>query len=546
MKTLFYMSLYGSAMILMIIILRGLLKHRLPRSVFKTLWILAALRLLIPFFTVREISVPVKFYSPTKYIISENQELPAVQYTPANGRPDAGISINKSVPMSKIIFAVWVSGAAVMMSVFAALYFWGIKKYRSAKTAYNPEISKITGGLSVRKKVRIKISDEIFSPLTYGIIHPVILLPRSITDYEIEQITYVISHELIHIKNNDLLWKLLVIFALCLHWFNPLVWVMLFLFSKDTELSCDEEVIRRGADREAYALTLISFKEKQKVTVLSNSFGKNAVSERIESIMKFKKTTTAAVIAAIAVIGCTTAVFAAAPEIKITKEVTVSEPDTGTIHNSDNSSETIIENYDCGTASHPDKKVVIHLGKYGETLSTEYVDWDYEDSVAAPSAPVYEEEEEETVTFENGLEITLPPKANYGIIKSVPEEEYAYGEDAVKVLAEMFSDEESFTYPIDSKYNKSYIYHGGFNISAAKGENIYSMLDGTVIYADMANFPFGNAVIIDHGNGNVCIYAFCNDLCVSAGNEVKAGDIIAHVGSTGDTADNALYIYRYQ
>lgn len=567
------MSLYGSAMILLIIILRSLLKNRLPKSTFKVLWIIAAVRLLVPFFPVREISVPDKFSSPvTEYIVSEGQELPDVQYTgntPANDRPAADISANKKVPLSKIIFAVWISGAAVTVSVFAASYFWGIKKYSSARTAYNSEISKIINGFSVRKNVRIMISSRIFSPLTYGIINPIILLPKNITEYDGEQIKYAVSHELMHIKNNDLLWKLLVICALCIHWFNPFVWIMLLLFSRDTELSCDEEVIRNGADRETYALTLISFKEKSSNTVFSNSFGKNAISERIGSIMKFKKTTTAAVIAAIAVISCTAAAFAIAPEIKITKEVTVSGSDIVTEQNSDNKSGTIIVNYSSSPSSDTDEAVQTEVNKsetiiYPEDNEGRILSHSDDDGIdvtfsfsGGNISPEQEQGEVNVTTVreeyydyvfypaENGLEIKLPPNANYGAIKHVPEEEYADGEDAVQVLTDMFSEYDSFTYPIDSMYNKLYHYDGPFYILAAKGENIYSMLDGTVIYADM-HVPFGRAVVIDHGNGNVWLYAFCNDLCVSAGDEVKAGDIIAHVGSTGLTADNGLFIYRYQ
>lgn len=570
MKTLFFMTLYGTAMILLIMLLRGLLKHRLSRRTFKALWILAALRLVVPIFTVWEIEVPNNFSSPlTEYIISEDQELPAVQYIgndSANNRPAADISVNKKVPLSKIIFALWISGAAAAMSVFAALYLLGTKRFRSAKTAYNSEVSKIIGGFSVRKKVRVKVSDEILSPLTYGIIHPIILLPASITDHDSQQIKYIISHEMIHIKNNDLLLKLLVIFALCLHWFNPMVWMMLLLFNKDTELSCDEEVIRRGADRESYALTLISFKEKQIGTVLSNSFGKNAISERIESIMKFKKSTTAAVVAAIAVIACTAAAFAAAPEISVTEEadsntysVTVSNQDAGAEQTKDN---TLIVNYSFNAPSDTDVSAQTEVNRSDITIFPEdddgnvlsNSDTDGIDVIfysgSLPENP--DEQEEVTAVWkkyedtENVIEFELPPKSTHGVIKHVPEDEYADGEDAVQVLADMFSGEDDFTYPIDSIYNGLYHYDGGFYITAAKGENICSMLDGTVIYADMANFPFGNAVIIDHENGNVCIYAHCDDLCVSAGDEVKAGDIIAHVGSTGDTTDNALYIYRYQ
>ena len=82
--------------------------------------------------------------------------------------------------------------------------------------------------------------DRISSPLTYGILHPVILLPRQNLSLPQETLDCILTHEYVHIRRFDCLLKLLLTAALCLHWLNPLVWVMYLLANRDIELCCDE------------------------------------------------------------------------------------------------------------------------------------------------------------------------------------------------------------------------------------------------------------------------------------------------------------------
>ena len=125
---------------------------------------------------------------------------------------------------------------------------------------------------------------RISSPLTFGVLRPVILVPKK-TDWTDETaLRYVLEHEFVHIQRFDVLSKLLLIAAVCVHWFNPLVWVMYVLANRDLELSCDETVLRRfGGDiRAAYARVLIRMEAARGgFAPLCNHFGKNAIEERI-------------------------------------------------------------------------------------------------------------------------------------------------------------------------------------------------------------------------------------------------------------------------
>ena len=144
----------------------------------------------------------------------------------------------------------------------------------------------------------------------------------------------------------------------------------------------------------------------------------------------------------------------------------------------------------------------------------------------------------------DGTTIDLPPSARFGILRQIPKSEKCDGEMALEVFENYFEDTEEFAYPVDEVYSNNYRYVSGFEIYAEKGENVYAILDGTVIYSDISH-PFGRAIVIDHGSAGTWLYAHCNDLCVNVGDEVNAGDVISHVGSSGDTAECKLYIYKY-
>ena len=157
----------------------------------------------------------------------------------------------------------------------------------------------------LKRRIQIRQSDRISAPLTYGILKPVILMPKK-TDWEnSQQLKYVLLHEYTHICRFDMVTKLIAALALCIHWFNPFVWAMYILFNRDIELSCDESVVRHFGEntKSFYARTLITMEEKKSgLTPLYNSFSRNAIEERIGAIMKIKKITIWILVASVLII----------------------------------------------------------------------------------------------------------------------------------------------------------------------------------------------------------------------------------------------------
>lgn len=157
----------------------------------------------------------------------------------------------------------------------------------------------------LRRSIVVRQSGRFTTPLTYGVFRPVILMPTSTKWDGIGPLQYVLAHEYMHIRRFDSVMKLVLIAAVCVHWFNPLVWVMYLFANRDIELSCDEAVVRLYGEnkRGDYARTLIGMEEARSgFTPLCSNFSKNAIEERITAIMKVKRATIWAACIAVALV----------------------------------------------------------------------------------------------------------------------------------------------------------------------------------------------------------------------------------------------------
>ena len=298
--SLFQMSVAGGVLILFIVVIRALAIHRLPKTTFLALWMIAALRLLLPF------SIPLPFNIHIGLDIFSNvvQELPSgniASTLPGDSPPSYDIGMAVPSPATEHIstFEFFIS------------YFRSMRKFRMSIPDNTPYIQNWLAAHQISRPLAVRSSDLISSPLTYGILRPVILLPKKLDRNDPVALKYVLTHEYVHIRRFDAITKILFAAVLCIHWFNPFVWVMYVLANRDIELSCDAWVIRMMGEkkRSSYALMLIKMEERRNgMSALCSHFGKNAISERIEAIMKFKKTSIlACAFALVLVVGATTA-----------------------------------------------------------------------------------------------------------------------------------------------------------------------------------------------------------------------------------------------
>ena len=325
--SLLEMSAAGGVMILAVIVVRALALERLPKVTFTALWAVAVARLLVP------VSVPssVSAYGwltdclAAESVAPEEDAVPAVfalleggtDLAPAADREDtaeerAGDGVPTGRPGLPWGTILWAAGCVSCGGYFALSYLTACRRFREAVAVEDGFVARWQAGQRLRRRVSVRLSGRVRTPMTYGLIRPVVLLPASTDWRDRGRLELILAHEYAHIRRLDGLKKLLLAAAVCLHWFNPLVWAMFFLANRDMEMACDEQVVRRvrGDKRAAYARTLIDMEQAKGVTPLVSCFAASAMEERITAIMKMKKLTAAAVAVSLVLTLGVTAVFA--------------------------------------------------------------------------------------------------------------------------------------------------------------------------------------------------------------------------------------------
>ncbi|MCC8195337.1 MAG: M56 family metallopeptidase [Ruminococcus sp.] len=305
MTTLLEMTLTGGVLILLVLLLRAIFLNRLPKTAFIVMWAVVLLRLL----------VPVSFFGTTAAgTASEAPEVYTLEAVTPAAETEARevITLNSYNPSTEptvetaeradLFGIIWLIGAVICAVALVLSYILSIRRFNKSENLESGFISAFQSSNKLRRTVTVKLSDKTTTPLTYGIIHPVILLPMSMDLSDEKQLRYVLMHEYIHIRKLDNLLKGISSAAVCIHWFNPLVWAMNKFLSRDIELRCDEALLRQcsGDCRADYALTLIDLEDQRRgYAPATTAFAMRASEERIVAIMKYRKLTPSSVLAMI-------------------------------------------------------------------------------------------------------------------------------------------------------------------------------------------------------------------------------------------------------
>lgn len=283
------MSLTASVVIVAVLLMRLLLK-RAPKVFSYMLWAVVLFRLLCPVSVSSAISAfnlldtPVSESGSIAYV---PKDIVSMKY-PKVEIPVPGVSevINESLPQGEeqlradpleapisLMTYLWLCGIVVLL-VYSALQLFLL--WRS-----------LVGAVCMQEN--IYLADHIDTPFVMGLIFPGIYLPSSL---EKRERTYIILHEKHHIRRGDHITRILAFAALCIHWFNPLVWLAFMLSAKDMEMSCDEAVMKKlGSDiRAEYSTSLLRLATGRKLLVGSPlAFGEGNPKERIRNVMKYKQ-----------------------------------------------------------------------------------------------------------------------------------------------------------------------------------------------------------------------------------------------------------------
>lgn len=294
LETLLNMSISGAFISVVIILLRIPLR-KAPRRYSYLLWSILGIRLLCPFSLPSPASVFNLFSNGTdsgrvKLTISENIGTAVTQ--PITGNivhpsevPQA--AVQTGVNVSEILFWVWAAGVAVF-AVWTAVSFLVLRRRIHSAVLLSDNIWEC---------------DNIDTAFVMGIIRPRIYLPTGLSESDRD---FIIAHEKTHIRRLDFIVKPIALLALCIHWFDPFIWVSFFLMVRDMEISCDELAVKNfdAESRKEYAGALLNMSVRQNRLSMGGvlAFGESSIKQRIKSVLSPKKTTLWITIGAVAVV----------------------------------------------------------------------------------------------------------------------------------------------------------------------------------------------------------------------------------------------------
>lgn len=296
------MSLTGGVVILAVLLARLLLR-RAPKVFPYALWAVVLFRLLCPVsfssgFSVFNLSKSTAQSSAVEYFqYNGKTEKPMLEFStgrlsPATNAENDSDSAPVNSPTSErhssnvylpVALTIWLCGVVAML-LYSAVSYFQLRR-------------RLVGAVALREN--IYLADGISSPFVMGLFCPKIYLPSTLAEGEQE---YILLHEQHHIRRCDHVVKILLFAALCVHWFNPLVWLAFVLSGRDMEMSCDEAVMKRmdGDIRADYSASLLHLATGRRIiSGTPLAFGEGDTGGRIKNVLNYKKPTFWVIIAAV-------------------------------------------------------------------------------------------------------------------------------------------------------------------------------------------------------------------------------------------------------
>ena len=286
-------SLTTSVVLLPLLLLSGRIQTRYNAQSCYVLWLVLAVRLLLPV----RVTLPQPLVTlPTALPLPQGvPALDPAQAAPALVLPAAPPVQVAPASLVEILAVIWLVGMAVFF-LWQMGSYWLSRRYLLAGAQPDQAAREVLEALQVELGMKGPIpvvrTARIKTPMTLGPIRPVILLPgSSVSD---EELPMILHHELCHIRNRDLWYKVLLLAVNGVHWFNPFVWLMSREAGRNLEYCCDNAVVRgRDADfRRRYGEVLLSNAAQKGGPMLSTQFAdsKTRLKGRLMNLFQTKKT----------------------------------------------------------------------------------------------------------------------------------------------------------------------------------------------------------------------------------------------------------------
>jgi len=292
----------STGIVILAVLLVRLFLRKAPKVFSYALWAVVLFRLLVPFSIEGSVSlIPREAkYIPQEHAMEEYGQVAPIQAASAAARA-VGDVLNGGVGRIRVRLEsggtdsqgnIWYDYADARHSQVWLLFFgyvWpvgmGVMLICCVLSFFRLR-RRLVGAVPLERSVWL--ADHVASPFVIGVFRPRIYLPSSLAEGERE---YIILHERYHIRRLDHVVRLLASAALCIHWFNPLVWTAFVLSGRDMEMSCDEAVLARLGEciRGEYAASLLeSAAGRRMFPGMPPAFGGD-VKGRIRNLMRWKK-----------------------------------------------------------------------------------------------------------------------------------------------------------------------------------------------------------------------------------------------------------------
>lgn len=252
------------------------LLRRAPRRAVCMLWLLVALRLLLP--ARLTVESPVSLQQPESPPIQAYQELRQQEKVYVSAPPEqrlemAGPAAAQGFALLDQLPAIWLTGVGCM-ALYMALSLLRMRWRLRAAPRIQDNVYRCT---------------DWSTPFGLGVLAPRIYVPETVSEQDFPQ---VLAHERCHIRRWDHVWKPLAFLLLAVNWFNPVLWAAYVLLGRDMERACDEMVLKNAtpAQRAAYSRALVACAAQPKMAaVCPLAFGEVAVKERVKNVLNYKK-----------------------------------------------------------------------------------------------------------------------------------------------------------------------------------------------------------------------------------------------------------------
>ena len=252
------------------------LLRRAPRRAVCMLWLLVALRLLLP--ARLTVESPVSLQQPESPPIQAYQELRQQEKVYVSAPPEqrlemAGPAAAQGFALLDQLPAIWLTGVGCM-ALYMALSLLRMRWRLRAAPRIQDNVYRCT---------------DWSTPFVLGVIAPRIYVPETVSEQDFPQ---VLAHERCHIRRWDHVWKPLAFLLLAVNWFNPVLWAAYVLLGRDMERACDEMVLKNATpiQRAAYSRALVACAAQPKMAaVCPLAFGEVAVKERVKNVLNYKK-----------------------------------------------------------------------------------------------------------------------------------------------------------------------------------------------------------------------------------------------------------------